>query len=238
MRKKISVAMAAYNGENYIEEQIKSILVNLTEGDELIISLDPSNDKTSEIIQSFSDERIKLLKGPGKGLIYNFENAIKHTHNDIIFLSDQDDIWVQNKVDLVLKAFEDPSTNVVLHDAKIVDKNLEVLSESFFKDHRTKLGVLNNIIRNSYIGCCMAFRKEMKEYILPFPSKLPMHDQWIGLIGELHGKNVILDDPLILYRRHGSNMSSTEHSNILQMIKWRFQIISAVCMHKRKCNKL
>ena len=84
----------------------------------------------------------------------------------------------------------------------------------------------------------MAFRKEMKEYILPFPSKLPMHDQWIGLIGELHGKNVMLDDPLILYRRHGSNMSSTEHSNILQMIKWRFQIISAVCMHKRKCNKL
>ena len=92
-RPSVSVALAAYNGEKYLHRQIQSILEQLKEDDELVISLDPSQDQSEELIRSFHDPRIKLLKGPGKGLIKNFENALLHTRNDVIFLSDQDDIW-------------------------------------------------------------------------------------------------------------------------------------------------
>ena len=138
MRKKISVAMAVYNGETYIKEQLGSILNQLHKDDEIIISLDPSNDKTVQIIDSFNDQRIKVINGPGKGLILNFENAIKHTHNEIIFLCDQDDVWLPNKVDTVLTCFEDQKINVILHNAKIVDKDLNVIENSFFDYRKTR----------------------------------------------------------------------------------------------------
>ena len=110
----VSVAMAAYNGAPFIGNQIESILSQLKEGDELIISLDPSSDNTEEIIRAFAkrDRRIKWLRGEGKGLVNNFGNAIRHCSNDIIFLSDQDDLWKKGKVDIVLSYFEDPKINV------------------------------------------------------------------------------------------------------------------------------
>ena len=99
----------------------------MKEGDELIISLDPSSDNTEEIIRAFAkrDRRIKWLRGEGKGLVNNFGNAIRHCSNDIIFLSDQDDLWKKGKVDIVLSYFEDPKINVVMHDAEIVNEKGE-----------------------------------------------------------------------------------------------------------------
>ena len=227
MRKNISVALAAYNGEKYIKEQLYSILCQLKEKDEIVISLDPSTDSTERILSSYHDDRIKLIHGSGSGLIKNFENAIAHTSNDIIFLCDQDDIWTNDKVDCVLNSFSD-GIYVVMHDCSIVDEELNVIEPSFFQHRRTKLGIVSNIIQNSYIGCCMAFRKELKEYILPFPDPLPMHDQYIGHVGEIKGKNKLIHKPLLYYRRHGKNVSSTSHSSLFQMIQWRFQIIKAI----------
>ena len=80
----------------------------------------------------------------------------------------------------------------------------------------------------------MAFKASLKKYILPFPDDLPMHDQWIGLIGEIHGKNKLIYEPLLLYRRHGFNMSSTTHSNPSQMLKWRKSILFSIIRHKIK----
>lgn len=131
------------------------------------------------------------------------------------------------KVNKVLSVFNQ-NVNVVMHDAKIVDENLEVIKDSYFTFRKSKLGILHNILKNSYIGCCMAFRKELKPFILPFPNNLPMHDQWIGLVGEIKGKNVLLKDKLMLYRRHQDNVSNIEHSNLSQMIKWRISILKAI----------
>lgn len=227
-RASISVALAAYNGELYIQEQMASILIQLRENDEVIISLDPSTDRTEEMIREIQkqDARVRLIHGKGKGVVSNFENAIEHCQNSIIFLSDQDDLWEADKVETVLECFEDDKIMVVMHDAKIVDQHMKCIEASFMKQRGSQTGILKNVMKNSYIGCCMAFRKELKPYILPFPANIPMHDQWIGLVGEVVGENRLFDKMLIRYRRHDNNASSDHHAGIAQMLRWRIVLIA------------
>lgn len=224
---RVSVAMAAYNGEDYIVQQVESILKQLNKEDELVISLDPSTDMTETLLREMrkKDSRIRLVRGKGKGLVKNFENAIRHCKNDIIFLSDQDDLWKDQKVEIVLEAFQNDEVTLVMHDAEVVNRGLECIDSSFIETRGCRTGVIKNMIKNSYIGCCMAFRKELKRYILPFPKKIPMHDQWIGIISEITGMSIMMDQALICYRRHGKNVSSERHAGIAQMIRWRINLI-------------
>lgn len=211
MRDKISVAMATYNGEKYIKEQIDSILLNLMSEDELIISDDGSNDSTREVIRSYNDSRIRLIDGPGKGVKKNFENAIVNCTGKYIFLCDQDDIWAKEKVDIVCHTFEKQKCKVVVHDCTIVDEGGAVISESFFKMRKSGPGVIKNFVKNTYIGCCMAFDSSLKEKVLPIPDDIEMHDQWIGIQGDCTGKNVFIKNKLLFYRRHGDNASDCFH---------------------------
>lgn len=235
-RKTVSVAMAAYNGEEYIEEQIQSILAQLKINDELVISLDFSTDHTEEIVRRLAkqDDRIVFVHGPSQGVLKNFENAINLANKEIIFLADQDDYWLPGKVDRVLQEFEDLKVQVVMHDASIVNEVLEVEIPSFFEHRGVKTGVKENIIKNSYMGCCMAFRQKLKDDILPFPKKIPMHDQWIGLVGELMGKSVLISEVYLLYRRHENNRTELNHSGILQMIKWRKDLLEEINKLKKR----
>jgi len=102
-KNKISVAIATYNGEKFIQRQLQSILEQLDENAEIIISDDGSSDNTLTVIKNFNDKRITVLRNPEKGLIKNFENALKHTTGNIIFLADQDDVWVKGKVTTMIK---------------------------------------------------------------------------------------------------------------------------------------
>lgn len=223
----VSVALAAYNGEKYIAEQISSVLPQLSEDDEIVVSLDPSTDRTEQVLFSLTDSKIRVVKGDGKGLIKNFENAIKNCRNDLIFLCDQDDIWIADKVRRIKSEFEaDEKLLLVMHDAKVTDAQLNITDESFFAVRGTKTGIIKNIIKNSYMGCCMALRREALDFILPFPDNLPMHDQWIGLVCEKHGRVKLIDEPLILWRRHGDNSSKRQHEGFAQMLKWRLSIIA------------
>lgn len=221
----VSVVMAAWNGELYIKEQIDSILNQLRPADELIISLDPSTDRTEKIIRSYVDDRICLLPGPGRGVVANFENGLKHVHNDIIFLSDQDDVWNPEKVENVLQTFVKTGADLVLHDNEIVDENLNLQESSYFTFHGTKTGFWQNILRNSFMGCCMAFRRAILDEALPFPSRVPMHDQWLGLTASRTGKVVLLNQPLLKYRRHRNNQTDLQHSSFGEMIRWRFNVL-------------
>ncbi len=221
---KVSVAMAAYKGEAYIEEQLRSVLAQLSPCDEVIVSDDLPGGETEKIVKAFAleDSRVKYIAGPGKGLIKNFENAIKNTTGDFIFLADQDDVWLPDKVGAVTQRLQN-GADLVLHNAMVTDKALTVTDTSFFASHGTKTGYLNNLIKNSYMGCSMAFKRDLLKFILPFPEKLPMHDQWIGLIAEKKGKVSLIEKPLILYRRHGLNVSGGKTS-LKQKIVWRIDI--------------
>lgn len=232
----ISVAMAVYNGEKYIKEQICSILAQLSKDDELVISYDDSCDNTLNMINGLrgNDSRIRLINGPNKGLIKNFENAIVNCSNKYIFLSDQDDVWCENKVSEVMSIFEKSDVDLVLHDAKVVDENLNVLFPSFFGRRNSKKGLFNNVIKNSYIGCCMAFKASLKNKILPFPEKIPMHDQWIGLIAEKCGRVEFLNKTLLLYRRHDETITKGKRADVITMLKWRARILNE--LFKRSKN--
>ena len=231
---KVSVAMATYNGEKYIKEQIETILKNLSDNDELVISDDGSSDMTVEIIKSFNDKRIKLIDGPKKGLKQNFNNAIKNTSGDIIFLSDQDDIWMDNKVNIVVECFKLNNYILIQHDAIVVDENDNVLFESFAEHRKVKTGIIKNLIKNSYHGCCIAFRKELKKEILPIPDSIYLHDEWIGLVAELNGKTYFLNEKLMKYRRHSENNSSFKHLAIKEMIKNRVNYTGEIIRYNKK----
>jgi len=221
----ISICMATYNGEKYIKEQLDSILSQISENDEIIISDDTSTDKTVEIIKSYKDNRIKIFENQKfKSPIFNFENALKHANNNIMVLADQDDIWKPNKIEIIKKHMQE--FDLVLSDADIIDENGNVLQESFCKLNGSKSGLFKNIVKNSYLGCTMAFNKKILEKSLPFPSDLPMHDWWIGLIAEMYGKIYFTNDKLISYRRHGNNASPTgEKSKYSLRQKIMFRLI-------------
>ena len=223
-----SIVMATYNGDKYIKEQIESILINMNEMDELIISDDNSIDNTRNIIKQYikKDKRIKLIDGPKKGVKQNFANAVQASKGKYIFLCDQDDIWMDNKIKTVLKHFESQNVSIVIHDAQVVNESLELTMQSFFEYRNSGKGIIKNIFKNTYIGCCMAFETELKKYILPIPNNIEMHDQWIGILGEIKGKgSLFLNEKLIKYRRHSNNVSQMMHYGIFKMINNRLKFI-------------
>ena len=222
----ISVAMATYNGEKYIQEQLDSILKQLNDKDEIIISDDGSTDNTINIINSYKDKRIRIIEGPHKGVKQNFANAISNCKGKYIFLSDQDDIWLDYKVNTVLKVFETTDCTCVVHDATVFDSNTnKVIMDSFYKFRKSGKGIIKNIIKNSYIGCCMAIDKKIVDKIIPIPDDIEMHDQWIGIMCEKYGNSVFINDKLLKYRRHNNNQSKMNHYSLPKMIKNRITFI-------------
>lgn len=225
----ISVCLTTYNGQSFIKKQLESILLQLSAGDEILVFDDVSSDSTVQIITEFNDSRIKLIVNEENlGYTRNFEKAISCANGDIIFLCDQDDIWLPNKVSIMSEYLKRYS--FVVSDAKVINTNDDIISESFYlarKPYKNKLG---NLFKFGYLGCCMAFRREILEKALPFPAnkELATHDNWLFLVGQWYGSLLCIDNQLILYRRHQSNTSSgglKKTSSIFFMIKYRLYLI-------------
>jgi glycosyltransferase involved in cell wall biosynthesis len=221
--------MAAYDGEKYITRQVESILSQLGTQDELIISVDPSADRTKRIAQDFaaSDARVVVLDGPGQGVIRNFENALRAVQGAVIFLSDQDDVWHPAKLCSCLAALREDGVRAVVHDAVVVDGNLNEIQSSYF-DKGFSSGVWRNVMRNRYIGCCMAVRREVLDAALPFPPRIPMHDQWLGLTARRMGKVAYVGKPLVFYRRHNRTVTGRKKAGWITRLRWRLGIVSAL----------
>lgn len=219
----ISVCMTTYKGEKYREEQISSILKNITIEDELIVSEDGEDSLFLGDLRQ-RGTCFKPLKGPGCGAVANFEYALSHAKGDIIFLSDQDDVWTEDKIKKVMEAFENPECMLVVHDADLIDGFGNKIGDSFYAIRNSKAGIVKNIWKNSYIGCCMAFRKELLAYALPFPTSGTLHDQWLGLLAEQIGTVVFIEDKLLHYRRHEENVSGMQHLPIVTMLYNRISL--------------
>lgn len=230
---KISVALAAYKGEQYIAEQLESILQQLGENDEVVVSDDYPAGKTRDIVENMAskDKRIRYIEGEGKGVVRNFENALLNCTGDVIFLSDQDDVWLPGKVENVMAEIRG-GAQLVLHDASVTDADLNITDESYFSSHGSNASFFGNLLKNSFVGCCMAFTRELMTETLPFPEGLPMHDWWIALVAlKKKRKTVLLSKPLILWRRHGDNVTGGKTS-FMQKITWRLKMISSLARIK------
>lgn len=233
---KISVCIATYNGEKYIKSQLESILNQTQKVDEIVISDDHSTDQTIEIIKKIKKDSkipIYLLFNSKKGVVFNFENALKYCKGEYIFLADQDDFWFENKVEKVTEKLKE--YDLVVHNAEIIGEEGEKLNEKeYFKIKNSRKGLLKNLYKNSYIGCCMAFNRKILERALPFPEDIPMHDSWIGLSTELNGKIIFIDDILFQYRRHGNNVTELKKSknNLWQKIILRWKLIKNLLKRK------
>lgn len=218
----VSVVLATFNGEKYIKEQIESILTQLSEEDELLISDDGSNDNTIDIIRdcTYRYKNVKILKGPQKGYICNFQFLLSQATKDIVCISDQDDIWLPQKVSEIKKEFaQNKEAWVVLHNAEFINGEGCKLYGELFQIRQTRHGVIRNLIKSSYYGCCMALRRKYVDFIIPFPMCEYNYDQWIGLFAELHKKSIYIYTPLIRHRLHGLNQSVGR--NIIYKLKFR-----------------
>lgn len=232
-RPSVSVCMAAYCGERYIAAQLQSILCQLAPEDEVIVVDDASTDRTGERVGALLDDRIRLIEhSRNLGVSHTFEDAIGRASGEIVFLSDQDDLWVADKVSTILQQFEDnPSVSLVVSDAALIDQNGAQVAKSFY-ELRGKFndGILANLLRCKYHGCTMAFRAELLPRALPFPrSKLILHDQWLGMVNKLSGgKAQYIADPLVLYRRHDNNATGSGRLSIIRHVMLRVDLLLAL----------
>ena len=205
----ISVCMATYNGEPWIAEQLQSILAQLGDNDEVVINDDVSTDHTVSIIKSMNDDRVRLeVNSVNLGYTKNFERALRRSQGDIVFLSDQDDVWLPGRVEAVRSKLK--RVDFVVTDATVVDESLSVIELSHFAEHNVRSGFLSNFIATRYIGACMAFSRKVLDRALPFPpnDSLCAHDYWLALIAEAYFRVDLEPNQLLLYRRHGKNASS------------------------------
>jgi glycosyltransferase involved in cell wall biosynthesis len=229
--------MATYNGDKYIRAQLDSILCQLQEGDELVISDDSSSDGTIGIIQSIPDRRIRLYTGNTfRDPIQNFQHCLLLARGDYIFLADQDDLWMDGKYEKMVSLLA--GYDLVVSDSVVVDEELREIEPSFFRFFGSGEGVIKNIIRSSYYGSCMAFRRSLLEKALPFPQTKEIgHDLWIGLVAELTGKVLFYHEPLLLYRRHSAAFThtgrGTSKRNITAKIRGRLVMLKAIIQFLR-----
>ena len=219
--------MATYNGADFLSQQITSILSQLNDQDEVIISDDSSSDNTVEIIENIDDPRIKLfINQKFQNPIRNFEHALSKSDGEIILLADQDDIWEDNKIEIITKSLKD--YDLVVTDCSMIDGNNKIINKSFFEVNGSRPGLIKNIIKNSYLGCTLGFKSKVLKKAMPFPSHIPMHDWWIGLVAEAFFKVKFINIPLMSYRRHGNNASPSgekSNSSIIDKIKYRIPLV-------------
>ncbi|WP_426996328.1 glycosyltransferase [Pseudarthrobacter sp. N5] len=203
-----SVCMATYNGSKFIDEQLISILDQLGPQDEVIIVDDASSDDTVAQIRKFTDGRIRLIEaGANKGYVKSFEQAAQASRGSAIFLSDQDDVWVDGRLEVMLDA---------LGSAAVVASNFDVLGGGPRPDiprlrsadstrHMANIfGVM--VGYRAYYGCGMAFRREVLSSFAPIPPYLrESHDLWLAILGNTSGSIRHLDGSTLLRRLHEDN---------------------------------
>lgn len=217
MDEQIDILLATYNGEKYLKEQIDSILNQTYKNIKLIVSDDCSKDKTVEILKEYEkkDERVEIyIQEKNLGVVKNIEFLLSKVESKYYMLSDQDDIWNEEKVEKSLEKLKEENADLVFGDLEVVDKDLKTVYPSFgdFMLLNDKIEKYINTDKLNYLyncvtGCTILAKKETINYILPLPneSKYLIHDHWIGLMVSLHGKVAYIKEKYIKYRQHGNN---------------------------------
>lgn len=218
---KVSVALCTYYGARYLREQLESIAAQTQQPDELVVCDDGSKDETVNILVEFSEKvpfAVRIYQNDHNlGSTKNYEKAIRLCGGKIIALSDQDDVWLPEKLEKLTNRLEsDDETMLVFSDAEVVDENLKFLSYGLWdagnvqfsnklKRQFSDVGPLDVLIqRNVITGATMAFKMGLREYVLPIDENW-VHDGWIAAVAAALGKKAAyVDERLILYRQHSN----------------------------------
>ena len=215
----ISILMATYNGEKYLEEQIDSLLSQTFCDFTLWVSDDASTDKTWDILVTYAQrypDKIRIFqqeKNTGNTR-HNFLDLMVRVKDDYVMLCDQDDVWLPDKVEKTLakiKAMEKqyPGMPVLVRtDAKIVDQNLQIIHPSYkhaMHSNFNRTDFCQVLIQNTFAGCTAMYNRALAELIDKKPEYCVMHDWWLELIAAAFGKIGHIDEPTILYRQHDKN---------------------------------
>jgi len=205
---KVSVALATYNGAGYLQDQLDSFVRQDRQPDELIASDDASTDGTVALLEAFARSApfaVHLHRNPANvGFIRNFDTALSLCTGDVIFLSDQDDVWFSEKIATALAALEEaPDALLFVNDAELVGEDLTPLGLTTFGQVRAR-GWSEKAFTQ---GSCFAMRRELLDWVLPLTDDYPFHDMWIADLAHDLGAVLISERPLQLFRRHGANAS-------------------------------
>ncbi len=230
----ISIAMCTYNGEAYLSDQLVSFVKQTQQPDELIACDDGSTDNTLQVLDQFGKEApfpVRVYRNQRRlGSTKNFEKTLSLCSGDFIFLSDQDDVWVPQKVDILLQALKsNPGAGYVFSDALIVDEVLRPMeytmwqSIKFTSDQQRqfKRGKQLDVLlkHNVVTGATMAFRAELRSIILPIPDE-SIHDEWIALLASSVGMyGVPIDELLIQYRQHSQQLLGGRKVSFIEQAK-------------------
>ena len=219
---KISVCMATYNGEQYVIKQIRSILNQLSISDELIVVDDCSSDNTINVIKNLRDKRIKIHRNlKNIGHVHSFCKAISLTKNNYIFLSDQDDIWIEGRVKLMMESLIKNDVDLLTSNFSWIDaseKQIDVKYDGV--DEKNSDKYIKNIYdifigKTNYFGCAMLFKKQLLSLITPIPKFVESHDLWVALAANIKKSNIHINEKTFLKRRHDSNATTTKSNRPL-----------------------
>nr|WP_236571161.1 glycosyltransferase family 2 protein [Microbacterium hydrocarbonoxydans] len=230
----VSVCMATYNGSRYVAEQLSSILDQLGPNDEVVVVDDASTDSTIDVIEGMRDPRIVIHRNDGnRGYVRSFARAVELSTADVIVLSDQDDVWVQGRLDALVTATETHS--VVASNLKLLDSTQPLRSpltgrpwllspEDDGRRLRNELRILAGDA--PYFGCAMALRRDALALVMPFPDYLrESHDLWIATAANAAGRLGHLEQTTVLRRVHDHNASTSRPRGISAALRSRALLI-------------
>lgn len=217
------IIVATYNGENYLQQQLMSLLNQTVLPEHIFIRDDLSNDKTIAIIEDFANSAhvpvVFLKPDRNLGYIKNFEVLSKKALADIIFFCDQDDIWLSNKAELIIQEFKtNPECKMIFSDAYLVDEKLDMISTLWhsigFKPKREECNLSRVISDNFVTGATIAIERNYLLSLLPFPDNI-IHDYWLAVNSIVDNNIFYIEEKLILYRQHQFNQIGVKNKGFL-----------------------
>lgn len=229
MNPKIEILMATYNGEKYIGEQINSIINQTYTNWNLLIRDDGSKDKTLNIIKKYEkmDNRIILIRDnkDNLGFVKNFEELLKKSRTEFVMFSDQDDYWLENKIEKYVEVIEKLDKKklekpLLIHsNSYICDKNLKILEEKFIDSNiagekKSKSIFFYYIVQ----GATVLINRNLIKKVIPFSNNVKLHDRYFHLISEFLGNRIFINESLMKYRQHGNNEIGVSKGSIIKKI--------------------
>jgi glycosyltransferase involved in cell wall biosynthesis len=233
-----SVCMASYNGSAHVVQQLESILAQLEPEDEVVVVDDASTDSSADVIAGVEDGRIRLIRSPAnRGYVRTFEAALTASRGRYIFLSDQDDIWLPGRLDLMIDALS--ASPVVASNFSFFGQAPRAIESLRLKAEDSTRKWTNLLLLwigvRPYYGCAMAFRRDVAPLILPFPAFLhETHDQWIAMVGNLAGGMRHLEQDTLSRRLHDTNTTPKTVRSPLLILRSRIMLARAFLVAARR----